>query len=215
MTLAPCVIITLSQADEDMIEFFTQGDAVQDSWDAHAAVAATRDWLEKAVIGLNLCPFAKSVHVKRQIRYAVSDAGDGNTLTGDLEKELDFLHSSPPEKLDTTLLIHPHVLQDFFDYNDFLYTADAIVESLGLGGIIQIASFHPEYQFTDSTPDAIENYTNRSPFPMLHLLREESFDKAVESFPDAASIYEKNMATLRQLGYYGLVDRGIVSPKKK
>jgi hypothetical protein len=198
-----------------MIEFFTQGAHTHDSWDAHAAVAATRDWLEKAVIELNLCPFAKSVHVKRQIRYAVSDAGDEKTLRGDLEKELDLLHSSPPEKLDTTLLIHPHVLRDFFDYNDFLYAADAMVESLGLVGIIQIASFHPEYQFADSGPDAIENYTNRSPFPMLHLLREESIDKAVESFPDASTIYEKNMETMRQIGYHGLVDRGILSSKKK
>ncbi|MBC3830265.1 DUF1415 domain-containing protein [Undibacterium amnicola] len=166
-----------------------------------AVIAQTKLWLEKAVIGLNLCPFAKGVHIKDQIRYFVSHATTTEELIKDLMAELEVLAEANPEKIDTTLLIHPFVMQDFLDYNDFLEVADATLEELDLDGILQVASFHPQYQFEDAAPDDIDNYTNRSPFPTLHLLREESIDKAVEAFPEAEQIYEKNMQTLRALGH--------------
>ncbi len=166
-------------------------------------VAATERWLERAVIGLNLCPFAKAVHVKRQIRYAVSDATTEEGLGVDLRRELEFLARADPDAVDTTLLIHPHVLTEFGDYNRFLAAADALIRELGQEGVLQIASFHPDYEFADSTPGAIENYSNRSPYPMLHLLREASIDRAVAAFPDAAEIYGRNIMTLRELGYEG------------
>ena len=164
-------------------------------------IAQTKLWLEKAVIGLNLCPFAKSVHIKDQIRYFVSHATTPEALLKDLVAELEVLAEANPEKIDTCLLIHPFVMQDFLDYNDFLEVADATVEELDLDGILQVASFHPQYQFEDAAPDDIDNYTNRSPFPTLHLLREESIDKAVEAFPEAEQIYDKNIQTLRELGH--------------
>nr|WP_315476517.1 DUF1415 domain-containing protein [uncultured Undibacterium sp.] len=164
-------------------------------------IAQTTLWLEKAVIGLNLCPFAKGVHIKDQIRYFVSHATTPEALIKDLMAELEVLAEANPEKIDTTLLIHPFVMQDFLDYNDFLEVADATLEELDLDGILQVASFHPQYQFEDADPDEIDNYTNRSPFPTLHLLREDSIDKAVEAFPEAEQIYEKNMQTLRALGH--------------
>jgi hypothetical protein len=166
-------------------------------------IDATKAWLEKAVIGLNLCPFAKAVHVKKQIRYVVSAAHTADELQADLASELKLLDAANSDEIDTTLLIHPCVLTDFLDYNDFLDVADAKVGQLGLEGRIQVASFHPDYQFADSGPDDIENYTNRSPFPMLHLLREESVERAVAAFPDAAGIFEKNMETMRRLGHNG------------
>jgi hypothetical protein len=166
-------------------------------------IDATRAWLEKAVIGLNLCPFAKAVHVKNQIRYTVSAARDTEALQADLVSELQMLDAADPDEVDTTLLIHPHVLTDFLDYNDFLDIADATIAQLGLTGRIQVASFHPDYQFADTAPDDIENYTNRSPYPILHLLREASIERAVAAFPDAAAIFEKNIDTMRRLGHQG------------
>jgi hypothetical protein len=166
-------------------------------------VAATRTWLERAVIGLNLCPFAKAVQVRNQIRYAVSRAAESAALRAELADELQRLAAADPALHDTTLLIHPWVLADFFDYNEFLKTADEVVEELGLTGEIQIASFHPHYQFADSAAGDIENFTNRSPFPMLHLLRESSVERAVASFPDTDRIYQNNMETLRRLGHEG------------
>ena len=166
-------------------------------------IAQTKLWLEKAVIGLNLCPFAKGVHIKDQIRYFVSHATTPEELIKDLVAELEVLAEANPDKIDTTLLIHPFVMQDFLDYNDFLEVADATLEELDLDGILQVASFHPQYQFEDAAPDDIDNYTNRSPFPTLHLLREDSIDKAIEAFPEAEQIYEKNMQTLRALGHEG------------
>jgi hypothetical protein len=168
-----------------------------------AIVAATRQWLEKAVIGLNLCPFARAVYVREQIRYVVSGAETPEALLSELLGELQALAAADPERIETTLLIHPRTLADFLDYNDFLGVADAVVEELGLTGILQIASFHPRYQFAGTGPDDVENYTNRSPYPMLHLLRESSVERAVAAFPDAAGIYEKNIATLRRLGLQG------------
>jgi hypothetical protein len=176
-------------------------------------IAATKVWLEKAVIGLNLCPFAKAVQVKNQIRFVVSDARDEEALLIDFASELEILAMADPEKIDTTLLIHPSVLNDFLDYNDFLDLADAAIEELDLHGELQVASFHPDYQFDGTAPDDIENYTNRSPFPILHLLREDSIERAVAAFPDAADIYQKNMATLRQLGHVGWNALGIVADK--
>jgi uncharacterized protein len=168
--------------------------------DNDTVINATRGWLENVVIGLNLCPFAKAVYVKSQIRFVVSDARDSDVLLEDVERELQFLAQTDPAQTDTTLLIHPNVLTDFLDYNDFLDVCDAVVEELELDGVLQVASFHPEYQFADTEMDDIGNFTNRSPFPTLHLLREESVTRAVESFPDVEGIYQKNIVTLRALG---------------
>lgn len=166
-------------------------------------IEETQEWLIKAVIGLNLCPFAKSVHVKEQIRYVVSEARSVEALLEELSKELEYLAEVSPNKTDTTLLIHPYVLQDFLEYNDFLELADELLENMKLDGELQIASFHPDYQFADTEFDDITNFTNRSPYPTLHLIREDSIDKAVEAFPEAETIYETNMATMKQLGLAG------------
>lgn len=173
----------------------------------------TQQWIERAVIGLNLCPFAKSVHVKQQIRYVVSGARTTEELLAELLSELEFLAEARPDKVDTTLLIHPYVLDDFLDFNDFLDVADAALQDRDLEGILQIASFHPQFQFAGTDVDDIENYTNRAPYPILHLLREESIDRAVEAFPQADAIYEKNIDTLRRLGHEGL--RKILSGETK
>lgn len=172
--------------------------------DAYAnVVAETRDWLTKAVIGLNLCPFAKAVQVKDQIRFAVSDATDAEGVLTDLQDELALLAEADPEKIDTTLLIIPDALDDFLDFNDFEELSDRLLKRMRLVGELQVATFHPQFQFADTRPDGIENYTNRSPYPILHLLREDSIDRAVESFPDAAEIYEKNIDTMNKLGLEG------------
>jgi len=163
-------------------------------------IADTRRWLERAVIGLNLCPFAKAVYVKDQVRFVLSDATLPRQLLEELGEELARLRDTDPAEIDTTLIVHPQVLQDFLDYNDFLDDADGLVEAMDLDGVLQVASFHPQYQFAESDPDDVENYTNRAPWPTLHLLREESVDRAVASFPDAADIYEANMARLQELG---------------
>jgi hypothetical protein len=168
-----------------------------------AVVAATRHWLTEAVIGLNLCPFAKAVHVKGQIRYAVSEADDLEAVLTALEAELQALVAADPAAVDTTLLILPHAFADFLDFNDCLFFADRLIQQLRLEGVIQIASFHPLYQFEGSEPDAIENYTNRAPYPILHLLREDSIERAVQAFPDAEEIYERNQETLRRIGLAG------------
>jgi hypothetical protein len=175
-------------------------------------IASTKAWLEKAVIGLNLCPFAKSVHVKNQIRTIVSSATTAETLLDELTKELVFLNEADPQEVETTLLIHPEVLTDFLDFNDFLGAADQVLEDLDLIGILQIASFHPQYQFAGTAPDDIENFTNRSPYPTLHLLRETSIERAVASFPDASEIYEKNIETLHRLGHEGWQKLDINTP---
>ncbi|MET0265448.1 MAG: DUF1415 domain-containing protein [Duganella sp.] len=171
--------------------------------DHEVIVAETVHWLEQAVIGLNLCPFAKSVHVKKQIRYVVSEAETPEQLLEQLMQELELLAQTNPDKIDTTLLIHPKVLADFEDYNEFLDVADAALEDMDLDGILQVASFHPEYQFADTDKNDIDNYTNRTPYPTLHLLREDSIDRAVEAFPEASDIFEKNMETMRALGHDG------------
>lgn len=164
---------------------------------------ATREWLERAVIGLNLCPFAKAVHLKAQIRWVESPARDAEALLQDLVHELQHLAAADPEALETTLLVHPQVLQDFGDYNDFLDVADAALQALGLEGTLQVASFHPHYRFEGTEEDDVGNCTNRSPHPTLHLLREASIERAVAAFPDAALIYERNIETLQRLGPAG------------
>jgi hypothetical protein len=166
-------------------------------------IEATEAWLQKAVIGLNLCPFAKAVHVKQQIRWVQSQARDTEALLDDLVAELQTLAAADPELVDTTLLVHPLVLGDFADYNDFLDLADAALVELDLDGVLQIASLHPRYQFADTQIDDIGNYSNRSPYPTLHLLREDSIDRAVAAVPDAEHIYERNIETLEALGHAG------------
>ncbi len=163
----------------------------------------TRHWLEKAVIGLNLCPFAKAVYVKNQVRLVVSHARHADDLLEELDRELDLLVATPAEQLETTLLIHPTLFADFLDFNDFLEVAEGVVDEHGLEGIIQLASFHPQFQFDGTEPDDISNYTNRAPFAILHLLREASVEKAVEAFPEAEAIFEQNIATLEKLGASG------------
>ena len=166
-------------------------------------IDVTRRWVERAVIGLNLCPFAKSVYVKQQVRFVLSDASTPEALLEELAEELVLLRDTDPEQVDTTLIVHPDALTDFLDYNDFLEQADAAVEALDLQGEIQVASFHPDYQFAGTMPDDISNYTNRSPYPTLHLLREASIDRAVEAFPDPDVIVERNVKTLDALGHAG------------
>ena len=166
-------------------------------------VADTRRWLERAVIGLNLCPFAKSVHVKGQVHYAVSAATDGRGLRDDLLRELRDLAAINPEVRDTTLLVAPDAFPDFLDFNDFLATADRALAELDLEGILQIAPFHPRFVFAGTLDDDITNCTNRTPYPTLHLIREASIDRAVQAFPEAEAIFEVNMATMEQLGPEG------------
>jgi len=176
------------------------------------AIATTRRWLEQAVIGLNLCPFAKGVHSKGQVRYVVSDATDDVSLLADLERELHALRVVAPEEIDTTLLIHPWVLNDFDDFVAFLDLVNVVLRMQQLEGVLQVASFHPQYAFADTDADDITNCTNRAPFPTLHLLREASLDRAVAAFPDAALIYERNLQTLRQLGSAGWQALGVGAP---
>lgn len=178
-------------------------DAIDAAHAAEAAVAATRHWLTRAVIGLNLCPFAKAVHAKEQIRYVVSDVRDLEGVLTVLETELRALDEAHPQAVDTTLLIFPHALGDFLEFNDALLFAQRLLGQLRLDGELQIASFHPQYQFDGTEPDDIENYTNRAPYPILHLLRESSVERATQAFPDAADIYERNQETMRQLGHDG------------
>ena len=173
------------------------------SSEAETVIAETRAWVDRAVIGLNLCPFARAVQVKNQIRYVVTDAADTDALLEALREELRLLADADPAQVETTLLIHPGVLADFLDFNDFLDVADAALEALGYAGVLQVASFHPQYQFAGTAADDVTNATNRSPYPTLHLLREESIDRAVAAFPEAESIYERNIAALRALGPQG------------
>ncbi len=163
----------------------------------------TQAWMEKAVIGLNLCPFAKSVQVNNRLRYVVSEADTPEALLKELARELLLLRRSDPDEVETTLLIHPRVLTDFLDFNDFLGAADALVEDLELDGELQVASFHPDYQFEGTDPADITNYSNRSPYPTLHLLRESSIERAVATMADTDAIYEANIATLEKLGLDG------------
>ena len=172
--------------------------------DAYAnVVAETKHWLNQAVIGLNLCPFAKAVQVKDQIRFAISDATDAEGVLTDLQDELALLAEADPEKIDTTLLIIPDALDDFIDFNDFEDLSDRLLKRMRLVGELQVATFHPQFQFADTQPDDIENYTNRTPYPILHLLREDSIDRAVAAYPEPDAIIERNIAAMEQLGNDG------------
>jgi uncharacterized protein len=173
------------------------------------AITDTVRWLERAVIGLNLCPFAKAPHVKGQVHYAVSQAKGLEGLRDELIEQLQALAALPADVRETTLLIVPQMLRDFLDFNDFLDEADGVLQELDMEGEFQVASFHPDFQFADTAPDDITNFTNRSPYPTLHLLREESIDRAVEAFPEAWTIYETNMATLQKLGLQGWKKLGV------
>ncbi len=177
---------------------------------AEQVIAETRNWVEKAVIGLRLCPFAAAPYQRGQIRYRVSEQATTSGLAEDLAEELRYVAAADPQVCETSLLIHPHVLNDFLDYNQFLDQADATVASLGLTGELQVASFHPAYQFAGNAPGDIENYSNRSPYPMLHVLREASVQRAAATFPQVHEIGNRNIATLRDLGDAGwraLLDR--------
>jgi uncharacterized protein len=167
-------------------------------------LADTRRWIEKAVIGLNLCPFARAVYVKNQVRIVVSHARHLDAFLDELDSELDLLVNTPSEQIDTTLLVHPALFPDFFVFNDFLNVVDDVVAEHDLEGVIQVASFHPQFQFEGVDADDISNATNRAPYPMLHLLREDSVERAVASEGgDAEAIVERNVRTLRELGAEG------------
>jgi len=150
------------------------------------------------VVGLNLCPFAKRELVKNRVRFSVTEAATEEQLLVDLQAELELLNGN--EAVETTLLIHPKTLQEFCDYNQFLSAADSLLAQMGLNGIYQIASFHPHYQFGGTEADDVENYTNRSPYPMLHLIREESLERGIVNYPDSDQIPERNIALLNSLG---------------
>lgn len=178
---------------------------MSDDPDTHDAVVMedTRRWVQRAVIGLNLCPFAKSVVVKGQVRYVVSRASGAKPLLADLKRELLALADADPAALDTTLLMAPDGFAEFLDFNDLLARTDKLLLDLDLDGVLQIASLHPRYQFADTDPDDITNFTNRAPYPTLHLLREDSVDRAVAAFPNAETIFETNMQTMQDLGTVG------------
>jgi hypothetical protein len=166
-------------------------------------IAATRRWLERSVIGLNLCPFAESVYRGNRVRFRVSEQRSAAALLEEFRSELTSLHAADPLRCETTLLIHPWVLTDFIEYNDFLEVCEAAIAELDLEGELQVASFHPQYQFAETESEDIENYTNRSPYPMLHLLREASIERAIAAVPDTEEIYRRNIRTLRNLGHAG------------
>ena len=170
---------------------------------ASAVAARTLAWVEHAVIGLNLCPFAKAPYAKGQVRCVVSASQEPASLLEELRTELRLLIATDPHNTETTLLVVPDQFVEFDDFNDFLDDADAVVLALGLEGTIQIARFHPRYRFAGTAPHDLDNATNRAPYPTLHLLREDSVDRAVEAFPEAETIYEANIRTLRELGDSG------------
>jgi hypothetical protein len=177
--------------------------AAGDDRGADQIIAATRAWIERAVIGQRLCPFAAQPFLNDRVRYCVSDQRSNQGLLEELSRELRALDAADPQQLETTLLIHPQVLADFLDYNDFLSECDSAIGTLGLEGTLQVASFHPRYQFAGTHAEDITNYTNRSPYPMLHILREASIARAVASFPGVDDIGIRNIDTLRRLGHEG------------
>ncbi len=166
-------------------------------------ISETRAWVEHAVIGLNLCPFARAAQLRHQVHYVETVAADTDGLLAALRAEMEALAAIDPAVRETTLLIHPQVLGDFLDFNEFLEVAEALLRELELDGILQVASFHPHYQFAGTTADDVSNATNRSPYPTLHLLREDSVERAVAALADPAAIYEQNIETMRALGSAG------------
>lgn len=178
-------------------------------------LAEMRNWIEEAVIGLNLCPFAKAVYVKNQVRFVVSSAPHVDAFLEELDRELDLLAAADPQAIDTTLLIHPTLFADFLEFNDLTAIAEDAVEEHGLQGVLQIASFHPRFQFDGTEPDNIGNFTNRAPYPALHLLREASISRAVEAFPQPESIFDRNIETLRRIGLTGWLALGLHDPDRR
>ena len=166
-------------------------------------IAATRRWLERSVIGLNLCPFAEAVYRSGRVRICVSEQRSASGLLEEFRAATIGLHAADPLQWETTLLVHPWVLADFIEYNDFLDVCEAAIAELGLEGELQVASFHPQYKFAGTASADIENYTNRSPYPTLHLLREASIERAIAAVPDTDEIYRRNIRTLRELGHEG------------
>ena len=175
------------------------------------AIEDTQAWLTRAVVGLNLCPFAKAVMAKGQVRYVVTELTEPEQVLKLLQTEMQTLVDTDPDTLDTTLLIAPYLLPDFLDFNEFLFDCEAVLQAMDLEGVLQIADFHPNYQFAGTAPEDVENRTNQSPYPTLHLLREDSVTRAVQAFPDAALIYERNTALLREMGVAGWQALGINS----
>ena len=173
------------------------------------AIEDTQAWLTRAVVGLNLCPFAKAVMAKGQVRYVVTELTEPEQVLKLLQTEMQTLVDADPDTLDTTLLIAPYLLPDFLDFNEFLFDCEAVLQAMDLEGALQIADFHPNYQFAGTAPEDVENRTNQSPYPTLHLLREDSVSRAVQAFPDAALIYERNTALLREMGTAGWLALGI------
>jgi hypothetical protein len=157
-----------------------------------------RQWLQTVVIDLNLCPFAGRVLIENRVRFVVTEASTEEQLLSVLSDEFDMM--SEDESIVTTLVIHPEVLQDFDTYNQFLLSSDQLIVMLGLEGVYQIASFHPDYQFADTDPGDVENYTNKSPYPMLHILRESSLDAAIDNHPDVSEIPTRNIRLMREMG---------------
>ena len=172
-------------------------------------LSAVRHWIEQAVIGLNLCPFAKAVYVKNQVRLVVSQAPHIDGFLEELDRELDLLAASDPQEIDTTLLIHPTLFADFLEFNDLTVIAEQAIVEHGLEGILQIASFHPRFQFAGTESEDIGNYTNRAPYPTLHLLREASIARAVDAVPEPETIYQRNIETIRELGLAGWMALGL------
>lgn len=177
---------------------------------ADRVLADMHRWLERAVIGLNLCPFAKAVHVRGQIHWVVSTAADTVALEDELLRELEALAAADPAVRDTTLLVVSQgLLDDFFLFHHFVRDAERLLQRHGWEGVLQLASFHPDFQFADAPPDALSHCTNRAPYPTLHLLREASIDRAVQAFPDAEAIYGNNIRTLERLGAAGWQALGV------
>jgi len=172
----------------------TSGDCVDDE----QIISSVKQWVETLIVGMNLCPFAKRELVKERVRFVATASTTEEQLLMDLQAELERLNANP--SIETTLLIHADVLQDFYQYNDFLNYADDLLIDMGLEGTYQVASFHPDYQFGGTEPDDAENYTNRSPYPMLHLLREASLEKVIADYPDVDQIPEQNIALMNELG---------------
>jgi uncharacterized protein len=176
---------------------------MEESINNEEIIAATRRWLERSVIGLNLCPFAESVYRANRVRFRISEQRSAHALLEEFRSELTALQAEDPLRCETTLLIHPWVLTDFIEYNDFLEVCEATIADLGLEGELQVASFHPQYRFADTQSDDIGNYTNRSPYPTLHILREASVERAIAAVPDTDEIYRRNIRTLHNLGHAG------------
>lgn len=176
-----------------------------------AIIEHTRHWLEKAVIGLNLCPFAKAPYNKGQVRIAVSHAKHLDGFLEDLDNELQRLLNTSPDELATTLLVHPSLFDDFLLFNDITELADQAILDNQAEGVLQIAPFHPAFQFEGTSVDDVSNYTNRSPYPTLHLIREADIARAAEAFPDASVIFERNIRLLEEMGEEGWQKLGILN----